>query len=555
MSRTPSSHRLSLPAILAAISLVLGGSIALAQPQPRPKSSGIQVPRSAGAAQPRVDATPEVQPQTPFPQTPTGLPPTNPSPVELADEPFRIESIGLEMRLPAGTQVQANHAGSRTSAQILPETNPTWFISIQTPQTANAAATIRESADQTIALIQGAYGVVDPNQKSVLQTEAVLLDRTANLNLPGGPCERFYLSVPTTPDPGRAAAASRTIRGYTIFKPAPAQFVVFELVTPESEFPKTRGIFETTVATATFTDPALLAASRSAAVKAGAHILESLTVHDYDALCDGKERWYRLYRAVPGGAAADAEELGYRGTTFWKGKRGELDPARPRAQWTRVDLDDGYLARYRIRLVDAGDLGAGGRAGAALGARTTFIDTVASYFMSPDREQEAWSIQSTRRDLAGKTLANWSEIGARNRNDLTILVTESAKPPRTIRPFLGETQQQRSEGYLCQVESFLLPQILIRKGVAAEFGFYAYRSATETVSLRRETLARAAAGGGAWSLSSEFRDSASPQVALYADDGSLIRADLGDGRFWKPVEPEELLRLWKAKGLPTGPLK
>ncbi|MBX3359377.1 MAG: hypothetical protein KF745_13240 [Phycisphaeraceae bacterium] len=493
-------------ALLAAFALGVAGAQARAQ-------QGVTVPNRPAAAPTRT--------------TPQPVTTADPSPIELADDPFRLESVGLTMYLPAGTTVQSDRIGDRQSVQVLPEEKSrTWILNIQTPKTSNPKATIKESADQTIALLQGSVGVTDPQQTRVLSTEAEILDRAENLTLDAGPCERFYIATP--PPPG-STNAPRIVKGYTIFKPSDTQFVVFELITTEPAFRKARQAYETCLATAKFTDPAQLAASRSAAVKTGAAFLAGLTPEDYRAVCDGKERWYRLFRPSAGGSPRDAEEIGYRGVRFWAGKRGELDIRKNPGSFSREDQQEGFLARLKIRIID--------------GER--FIDTYATYFMSPDRKEEAWSLQMTQRDRNGKDLAKWTEIGARNNNDMTVSVEQSGQPARIVKPFL------QGEAYLSQFEAYSLPQLLIRSKASADFGFYTYRSATETISLRRDTLARSPANAGAWAITTEFRDDAMPLETVYTEQGEMIRSSLGEGRIAKPINPEELFELWRSKGLPT----
>jgi hypothetical protein len=444
------------------------------------------------------------------------------NPIELAAEASRLDSVGLSIHVPIGSVFQGTRVGDQQTAQIMPE-NRTWLVNIQTPRTSNEKATIQEAADRTVALIQGAFGVVDPSSTKVVSTEAKLIDR-ASLQLKH-PAERIYFSVPHTD-------GKRIVKGYTIFKPSSHQYVVFELVTAESEFDRVRPIYETVVADASFADSEQLNLDRGRAVRAGIHLLATLTRDDYEALLDGKERWHRLYRPAPGGAANDADELGYRGIKFWKGKRGETNPDRPPSRWNDSDNDDGYLAQVRVRVLD----------------KDGAVDSTAIYFMTTDRKEETWSVRMTRRHLdSGKDLGTWNEIGARVDNDLTVLVSAEGAPAREVKPVV------ESDGYLTQVEAYLLPQLLIRGGAEAEYGFYTYRTDTSAVSFRRETLAKTPNDG--WMITTELREDFQPQVAYYTAQGEFVRSERtseSDPFVAKPIELDELLKLWQRKKLPTG---
>jgi hypothetical protein len=248
---------------------------------------------------------------------------------------------------------------------------------------------------------------------------------------------------------------------------------------------------------------------------------------------DGKERWFRIAKPAPTGNPMDAEEIGYRGVTFWKGKRGEVDPDRPMTRWGRVEQQEGYLCRIRARVRQGAD----------------FLDSEGLYFMSPERQEETWSVTMGVRDIAtGKVRGSWRELGVREGEEMTVQVEETGKPAKTIQPLW------QAEGYLCQVEAFLLPQLLVRAGVETGFGFYTYRSDSGTVALRRDTLARdtSVAGTTAWAVTTVFREDMPQQVARYTETCDMIRAERGDDQVVTPIELRQLLDLWSKKGLPVG---
>ncbi len=517
----PSHPHLRLLSILAIIPLVLGVSSAATPGQPvRPPAKS---PKAPAAPRPTPPAAPSTATPTPAkPNIPAKS--ANPGLVELADEAFHLDSVGLSIRLPTDTRAQATKIGDRASVQIMPTDN-TWIINIQTPLTSNPNATVKEAADQTLALLQGSHGVVDPDQKNVMETQARLIDRTGHLLINQQPAERLYVTTPRTD-------ATRLVKGYTIFKPAPKQFVVFELIVPEPEFARVRGVYETTIATASFADPAAVAAARGALVKAGVALFAGFTPADYSAALDSQVRWYRLFKPAPGGADMDATELGYRGLKFFKGQRGEINPEKPRNRWTSADEQEGYMVFLQARVLDGADT----------------IDTVARCFMTPDRHEEAWSVRMIKADKRAKELGRWTETGARVADDLNVAVNGPGNDDRPIRPFI------QGEGYLSQVESYLLPSLLLRAAtknrIQGDFGFYTYRSDSEAISLRRDTLARDPAAGGTWTIATRFHEDSTPQRSTFTDKGDLIRTDLGDGRFWEPTDLKTLLALWQKKGLP-----
>lgn len=447
----------------------------------------------------------------------------DPAVVPLADTMYHLDEVGMSIRLPLDSVVNSTWAGDVRTPQVIAP-GAEYVINIQMPKTANPKATIKEAADQTIALIQGSVGVVDPDQKTVLQTEAKLLDRTPNLKIGDQDAERFYLSIP-------AASGEPLVKGYTIFKPAANQFVVFELVVKEARFAKARRAYETSLATVTFVDPVQVSLQRGAAIRAGQELFKLVSDADMDAMCDGKERWYRLYTPAATASRGDAEEVGYRGIRLWKGQRGEIDPNSNRGSWSKTEREEGYLASVRARVMTP--------QGPA--------DSEATYFLSKDKQRETWMLRMVLRDAKGqKELLTARELGGREGKEMTVSIEQTGQAPRSLAPFF------QSDGYLSQVQVLMLPRVFATKQVESEFGYYTYQSQIEGVSLRRDRVNRAGRGTSTvWTVETSYSDDAPTQTSTYNAKGELLSTSTGDGRVWEPVELDDLKHLWEAKGLPT----
>ncbi len=462
------------------------------------------------------------------PAAPGKAEPPNGPLVEWADELFHLDSIGLTMHMPVGARTQQIQIAEQSTVQILPP-DSSWIINLRTPVTSNASSTALEALEQTIALIQGQVGVVDPLQKQVLSTQAKVLDRTDQLQIPDLPvAARAYILVP------RSSGDSPVVKGYTFFKTTPTQYVLFELLAPEASFPRARTVYETTIATVKFADQSAVLAARGSAVKSGIGFFQRLTPADYTAALGKAETWQRLYLPANSGAPADATEFGYRGLKFWQGKRGEINPDTPRSRWKDDENRDGILAQLTVRLLQEGNI----------------IDSVARYFMTADRAEEAWSVRMIQKDKTGKEMGRWTETAVRSGNDVNVLVQEPGKKPTPIVPYI------QGEGYISQVDAYLLPSLLINAAVKdsldGDFAFYTYTSASETIAIRTDTVARDTQAGGVWTISTRFRDEAKPQRSIFNDRGDFTRTELPDGRRWEPIELATLKRLWQDKGLPTN---
>jgi hypothetical protein len=428
----------------------------------------------------------------------------------------------MTVRFPMGSIAQTAKVGDRRTVQVVPESHE-WVINIQTPLNQNPDATIKEAADQTLALLQGAYGVTDPDQKLVLETKVKLLGRTSNLSVTGGAvCERLYVSVPR-------ADGSALIKGYSIFKPSANQFVVFELITSEDKFAAARPQYEASVATATFLDSTAVNASRGSVVKTGAAFFAGLTSADYEKAMTGEgEIVHRLFLPVRTGSSGDAQELGFRTMRFWKGARSELGGTSGR----RSGQQEGYLARIQARLLRGDNV----------------IDTEGVYFMLPDRSEEAWMLKTVVWGPKGERLAMATETGARAGTDLNVSVSDSGQATEEVQPYVP------SEGYISQFELFLLHRLMVGKQIQAELGTYTYQSQSKTVSLRRDVLSPAQGGSAkaAWEIQTRYRDDAAPVSFVYDAEANLLRSSLEDGSVWESTDRESLLATWQRKGYPTG---
>ncbi|MBL8763247.1 MAG: hypothetical protein JNM07_03130 [Phycisphaerae bacterium] len=456
--------------------------------------------------------------------------------MELATEPFTLIGIGMSVYLPRGATANANHVGGRTTVEITPP-DSAWVIRIQTPKTTNPDVTIEAAANKMIQdTLQTADSIAKPQRTNKALWDAAeadadkvfgrlgrLLDRADKLEINGAPAERFYCELVRPEGP-------RVIQGYTIFKPSATQFVVFELITSETSFGAARRTYETSVATANFADPQRLAETRRAAVGAGLSLFASLSEAEYTAAMHAEQRWYRLFKPAPTGAPNDASEIGYRSVRFWRGNRGEINAA-PSAKPTAAEEQDGLLVRVTARVM-------GGN---------TLYDTMATYFMSPDRAEEAWSVDTEIQAMNAdpRKSGRFSETGARTDRSMSVLISQSGTPAEpAFRPLI------EGDGYINQFETFLLPRLLVRSRVETEFGFYAYQSSERAISLRRDVLSRDPAAPGAVTILTSFKEGAAPQRSLYRENGDLIRTSLPEGIVWEPISLEELKRLWRSKDLP-----
>jgi hypothetical protein len=465
-------------------------------------------------------AQPAPKPPTATPTTPTT------SVITLAEEAYHLDSVGLSVRFPVGCQVSSSRVAGIQTVQIVPK-DSTWFIKIRTPQSSDDAATIKGALDKTIQLWDGATAVSDEDQKNFFNNtvQAKLLERTDDLKLPGGIAGRAYIA---TPGPKKD---DPLIYGYTIFKPNPKQFVTFEFNCHGVDYQKLKGTYEAIVATATFENADAVMLARGAAIKAGAAFIAGLAEHDYTNAMPATEVWLRLYQPSKTGMKVDDVEIGYRGLKFWRGKRGEINPDKPRSSWLKSDQQDGFLCQERTRAIQD----------------KTIADAVSICFMTPDRSEEAWMIVTSVKDFDGHEVGHASEMGARNKAGMTILKSEAKRPPTTISPPIPP------EGYVSKFESMLLPQLLVNGRAQVETGYYWWGdfmgSEGGSISFHKISLEQK---GALWLLTTSARESSQKTVSTYNQKGEFVRSEIAGGQYvWEPMDLRALKHLWEEKGLPV----
>ncbi len=444
-------------------------------------------------------------------------------PVSLATAPITIDSLGLTLSLPEGSGAETVASGTDATAVttrvVFPDASG--VTAIHGKRTKDNDLTVSAVADDLRDQILATAGRINAAGELIPGSSRARVLGTAQLTINEHEASRVYVEIPRTNAEGE-------IRGYTVFRPEPGRFVLFELFTTSDQFDAARVAYETMVSTARFADAGELDLKRAAKIKAGAEAIASLTADDYREIFGSfGQRWERLSRPGRSGDEADAEEFGYRRVRAWIGRRGELEPDKPEDKWTDAEREPGYLLRVDARLLENG----------------MTVDSRGIYFLSIDKDREIWSLRMALRREGAKP-SEWRETGIRDKQSMVVRVEQDGASPRVIRPLM------QGEGYISMVEAQVLPQLLIRAGVPADFAFYAYQSQAETISLRTDSLRMPLGPDGQIEIITQPREGGPNQTAVYAPDGSLIRVERPDGRVWEPTEHRRLMSLWRSKGLP-----
>lgn len=457
-------------------------------------------------------------------EAPAASPTVRAARVELSDEPVQLDSVGLTFYAPHKAEVFSTSVGNEAVLAVAPKEGG-WKIDVRTPRTTNPDLTAKDAGEAVKFQLLKSTGVQDGAPDRVKSLGKVI-DETDRLvtdaSRPDLVAHRFYVSLPAI------GGGPDNIKGYTVWRLDRKTFCAFELTTTADKFEAARSIYETVVASARFTDRAEITAARAAAVAAGGSLLSNLSPEDFEAILKTRnDRWERLFVPSPSGAQMDDDEIAYRRVRCRIGVRGELDVKKPQSSWNTTDKQRGYVLQIDSR--------------ARVGKGT--LDSQAIYFLSADRNEEAWTIRNAVRE--GENTATSTETGARTGKSMIVQTETTGQPTKTTKPVF------ETDGYVSQLESLLLPQILVRAKLPGEFAFYAYQPRDAQIRLRRDAIEQPKDRPGLWRLTtrqSERSDKA--QVSLYNDAGVLIRTEIPDGSVWEPIDFESLVRLWRSKGLP-----
>jgi hypothetical protein len=163
--------------------------------------------------------------------------------------------------------------------------------------------------------------------------------------------------------------------------------------------------------------------------------------------------------------------------------------------------------------------------------------------MGWDRATEAWSVRQTqRKGTASQTTA---ETGLRNQANLEVIHSLreqlTREPTRWTLPDVA---------YLCQPELLLLGALLPRDPPPdGAIAFSCYDSNSRQVTQRVDRWARAMDGTGHWVLTTLPLLAVSPHTQRYDASGQRIERVEADGTTTRRIDPADLRRLWRSKGL------
>ncbi|MDA0803382.1 MAG: hypothetical protein O2819_06460 [Planctomycetota bacterium] len=425
----------------------------------------------------------------------------------------RIESLGFDIDLPAGTRLIRDAVVNRPGFTILDEgTPPRFSIRIDPMAVDRLISTPMEQVDQHVSLAAGADGAwtvirrdpltVDGVDAAVLWTTRTLKDGTVG------------------------------VMGWGVVQFGPSSFVVFTATTIGAQMPATERALDGLLKSFRFVDAKELRETSGRRLVAGERLLVMIaSQHRLESVADHRVHWYRLWTLDRNGKQG---EIGYLRTESMVAPRSAVGIS---ASGDRAGTRTGLLVHLQSRTLLSPD----GKA---------VSDTDAKYWVALDRSEELWSIVVT--DRAGGKLKSWGQSGVRPR------VTSGEPFPSLVvsdsdsRTTAGDSHQWTPpvERYLTQAESLQLGRVLMAMESAdGDATWFCFDPRLKAVPLRRDSWTKSAAG---WEVRTQAFIDAPPTVSRYGPDGHLLRREEPGGVVTEATTLEALVARWRSLGLPTG---
>lgn len=484
----------------------------------QPASPNIPLPPSTAPTKPKQPDPVVVEPAKPAATEPTAAttPKVGPT-TEFDPKPLSVKEVGLAMLLPKGSKANVEHAADANGGYAMIEISPpdsTWIMYVRSMRLTDPLITTEEVMSEIVRNIESAAN----NAKVVPET----LDKNKALIVSGRPSYLLYVHIPK-PD-GKAGL----VRGIALTKIQAATFMRFEMVCDKSEFERARRVFEDTTATALIEDPRAEAERIKVLVKTGVAFINSITEEDFKCIAAAfPEQWERSFRLGKTGGDSDSKELSYSRYRYSFGERSTF-PGIPKDSKSSQQL--GIFVQIDSRAVDG----------------KIVIDSQGQFYLSADRKEEFWSLVTARKDRTAAGIKDqvYTETGVRNELDMSVSRafpdgrTDATKP------------QIAGEGYLSRVEALLMPQLLVRKKMTADFAFFTYQHDSRNIRLRRDSIVTLGTAGRVFEIRSRLNEDCLWQASRYRENGEFIMVDNPDGTLREPTTIEKLRTLWKSKGLP-----
>jgi hypothetical protein len=431
----------------------------------------------------------------------------------LDPNPLVAEPLGLRMHLPEGAVVLPQVAEGDVSYAVTGggDENKPWSMRISTLNPALPEVSAEVLLSENVEAVKATgrpYRVI------------------ATGPLTCGGVEGRVLYLQQTLDDGQ-----QLVNGWLLLPTSARTFLAISFLTTAEYFPRLRGTLEASFATIKLRRQAELLDERQAQLERGRAVIETFTPQRLRSVLTDRQ-WYRIYRPTGPDEYADAAEVGFLSMQVLDAPRGQLTPERLPQSYTALESERGLMVIVEARAIIKADDG-------------QYLDVDGRYWMNWDRSTEAWSVRQTQR--RGKASQTTAETGLRNGENLEVI--HSLREQLTREPSRWTVPDK---SFLCQPELFLLGSLLPRdRPPEGAMGFFYYDAKSRQLTQRVDRWAKSGDGTGQWVLTTTPMLEVATIVQRYDASGHRIERVDADGTVTRRIDPEELRRLWRSKGLLT----
>ncbi|MBI1369106.1 MAG: hypothetical protein GC162_10685 [Planctomycetes bacterium] len=396
----------------------------------------------------------------------------------LSDHRWYDRSYGLSFLVPEGTTVKSLTVD--TAIMRMEDDKKIFNMSLQVKRS-RSVLTLKQVADEAKIEIRGALGnnkILDVKDRKVAGLPAVVI----------------YNSSPL-------ADGRQIIMGQAIMQMDPQTFAILDMRSEIKNAGVSQPTFEAVLDSMEIEDPKAIAAQREAALQAGANWRRGVDLKKLHASLV-PEQYYRI---------VDAE-----------------------------GRDIGYM---RVRQTDEA---VGGKKGVSvemqsrIAAQQYYFDSIGTVFLSDDDSMEAWKTITTRKPQVVR--GNGPQQGFQNSTESGIRTGDAITVTTDAPQGAGKRDYARPKiGYLSQVESYLLPQLLPidRPGT---YAFYFYSALEGKVGFRTDTVTPMLSGVV---IETRLSPNDAPRKATYDANRKLVEKDLGGGNKMIPATAADIQRIWQ----------
>lgn len=430
------------------------------------------------------------------------------APPKLADTVIEIESLGLSLRLPENALVTKK---PQEAQRLIVEANDRgWIGTLEILESSSESQTAKSVLDRLVEQTRTYDTKMRITDQQSLTVDGKDVEfAVARLNLRSGN-DRFT-----------------EVRAFGVMKPSPKMFAIYGVRGDGSKSDEIIELALATIRSIEFEDPAKRAEQVAKGIAAMEGVLGTITEQTYRQAI-APDSWYRVYEQDGEGRT---QEIAFYRVQESIGPKSAVGAG---SSSTTTSAEQGLLVRQIARYVspESGEPAA------------LVVEIENEAWSSLDRKSEMWSTRQIiyRKHQAGFEVSSRSTItGVRDHGRISVSVTTSDQntpdPTFTV-----------PTAYLAQSEQHMLYRLLVPRGTGTYY-LYQFRPQTLDLKRREEVITEE---GNFFKIESRPDPIEAPTIKTVDERGRILKMVDANGQITEPTTPQEVQRLWKAAGLPTG---